>query len=274
MKNTMYLKTLATVSIATACFIACKKDQSVAGNNAPAVARIYFTDHPTPIFDSVWIDIEKLEVKVEDSSLPNGGWVSLAIHPGVYDILRFRNGIDTLFGNGTLPSNQLRKLRLTLGNQNSVSKNGQTFPLLLKDNDKEVIANLTPANYDVSTGQVMFWIDFDAGNSIQVLNSGTGNNNGFALKPHIKIFTKTKSGRIEGQVLPLAADAIVMAVNGTDTATAIPDDHNGKFKILGLNAGSYTLFIDGQNGYLDTTLHNVMVSANEDTKIPVINLHQ
>jgi hypothetical protein len=66
----------------------------------------------------------------------------------------------------------------------------------------------------------------------------------------------------------------VKAIIGSDTATAIPFDDNGEFKIVGLNAGSYTLLIDGQNGYRDTTINNVIVRNREDTHVPVITLHQ
>ena len=64
--------------------------------------RIYLTDDQTPVFDSVFIDLQKLEVKVEDDTLSNDGWINLNIHAGVYNILRFRNGLDTLFATGTL----------------------------------------------------------------------------------------------------------------------------------------------------------------------------
>jgi hypothetical protein len=153
-------------------------------------------------------------------------------------------------------------------------KDGQSTALRIKDEDREVIANLDASNFEISNGQVLFWIDFDAGNSIQVDNSGSGNNNGYRLKSHIKIFTRSRSGSIEGRVLPRAADAIVKAVIGTDTATAIPFDDNGEFKIVGLNAGTYKLLIDGQNGYQDTTINNVIVRNREDTHVPVITLHQ
>jgi hypothetical protein len=75
-------------------------------------------------------------------------------------------------------------------------------------------------------------------------------------------------------VLPLAADPVVMAINGTDTATAIPDRNDGEFKIVGLNAGIYTVFIDGHNNYLDTTITNVLVRSGEDTHLPTITLYQ
>jgi hypothetical protein len=265
-----------TVLAASLVMYSCQKE--VSGNSGnpdlPHTARIYLTDHQTPVFDSVFIDIRGLQVKLEDDSLGNGGWVNLAINPGIYNILRFRNGLDTLFGTGTLPNARIHKIKLVLGTQNSVMKDNQSFPLRVKDEDREVIANLNASNFEVSNGQVLFWIDFDAGNSIQVDNSGSGNNNGYRLKSHIKIFTRSSSGSIEGRVLPRAADPIVKAVIGTDTATAIPFDDNGEFKIVGLNAGTYTLLIDGQNGYRDTTITNVVVHNREDTHVPTVTLHQ
>jgi hypothetical protein len=120
---------------------------------------------------------------------------------------------------------------------------------------------------------VFFWIDFDAGNSIQVDNSGSGNNNGFLLKPRIKIFTRSHSGSIEGKVFPRDADPIVKAINGSDTATAIPEQE-GEFKIVGLNAGTYQVLIDGQKGYIDSTINNVVVRKGEDTHLPATTLHK
>jgi hypothetical protein len=251
---------------------ACTKENSSVQSNLPSIAKIYLTDHATPIFDSVFIDIQKLEVKVEDSN-SNDGWITLVINPGVYNILRFRNGIDTLFANGALPNNRVRKIRLTLGTNNSLMKNGQSFPLKIKSDDMQVVANLTNTNFDVQGSQVFSWIDFDAGNSIQFDNSGPGNNNGFLLKPHIKIFTKTQSGRIEGRISPMAADPIVKAIIGSDTSTAIPD-REGEFKIVGLNAGTYKVFVDAQNGYVDTTIDDVVVRKGEDTHFATITLHK
>jgi Domain of unknown function (DUF4382) len=255
----------------------CTKDRSAIQQSSqadrPALAKIYLTDHPTPIFDSVFIDIQKLEVKIEDSNSTNDGWITLTIHPGIYNILRFRNGLDTLFANGALPNSRLKKIRLTLGTNNSLMKNGQPFPLKVKDDDRQVVANLASTNFDLQGSQVFFWIDFDAGNSIQVDNSGPGNNNGFLLKPHIKIFAKNQSGRIEGKVSPLTADPIVKAIMGSDIATAIPD-HEGEFKIVGLETGTYNVIIDAQNGYADTTIANVMVRKGEDTHLPTISLHK
>lgn len=269
-----------TLLVTAIVLYSCQKDIKGNGDqttdiNKPHSVTIFLTDHQTPIFDSVFIDIRQLQVKLEDDTLPNDGWVNLAIHPGIYNILRFRNGLDTLFATGTLPNAKIKKVKLVLGTQNSAMKNGQSFLLRVKDEDREVIANLESSNFEITnTGQVLFWIDFDAGNSIQPDNSGSGSGNGYRLKSHIKIFTRSQSGRIEGRVLPRAADAIVKAVIGSDTATAIPDDDDGEFKIVGLNAGTYKVLIDGQNGYSDTIINNVIVRNREDTHLSTITLHQ
>ncbi len=255
---------------------ACQKDIAHSGtaSSGPRTIRIYLTDDQTPVFDSVFIDLQGLEVKLEDDSVSHGGWVTLSIRPGIYNILRFRNGIDTLFASGTLPGDRIRKIRLTLGTRNSAVKNGQVFPLRVKDEDREIVAELTTGQFEITPGgQILFWIDFDAGRSIQTDNSGPGNGNGYALKSHIRIFSQSHSGRIEGRVLPGAAEALVMAISGTDTTMAIPDDDDGEFKIVGLNAGTYRVFFDGRNGYRDTTLFNILVRSGEDTRLPVITLH-
>jgi Domain of unknown function (DUF4382) len=270
------IRLVSVFSVLCVIVYSCQKDISGTGNadiNKPHAVTILLTDHQTPIFDSVFIDLQKFEIKVEDDTLPNDGWIDLPIRAGVYNILRFRNGLDTVFAVGMLPNARIKKIRLTLGTQNSVMKNGQSFLLRVKDEDRQVVANLESNNFDISNGQISFSIDFDAGNSIQVDNSGQGNNNGYRLKSSIKIFSRNNSGRIEGKVLPRAADPIIKAVIGTDTATAIPDDSDGEFKIVGLNAGTYKVIIDGQNGYVDTTINNVIVRNREDTHLPTITLH-
>jgi len=269
---------LVVFLVASSLLYACQKELNNSTNanlNSPHPTKIYLTDHQTPIFDSVFVDIQGLEVKLEDDTIGHGGWVSLSIRSGVYNILRFRNGLDTLFGTGTLPNGRLSKIRITLGSRNSAMKNGQSFPLTLKSEDRQVEAELNSGNFEIdNNGQLMLWIDFDASQSIQVDNSGSGNNNGYRLRSHINIFSRSNSGSIEGKVVPAAADALVMAINGTDTAMAVPDDDDGEFKIVGLNAGTYRLFIDGQNGYLDSTINNIIVRKGEDAHVPTVTLHR
>ncbi|MEP6710819.1 MAG: hypothetical protein ABJA37_00305 [Ferruginibacter sp.] len=75
MKNTIK-KIIAVLVLSSIVFYSCKKEDSASvtsNHNAPHSVKIFLTDHQTPVFDSVFIDIQKLEVKVEDDSLNNEG---------------------------------------------------------------------------------------------------------------------------------------------------------------------------------------------------------
>jgi hypothetical protein len=272
---------------------ACQKNgNNPYGGGSPAgtsSVHIFLTDDPSLVFDRVFLDISSVEIKVEDDSQAqhesehhdevenedhhggtSGGWMSVPIHPGVYDILQFRNGLDTLFATASFDaSRQLKKVRITLGSNNSVVLNGASFPLVVKDNDNFIVVNLEEATVAINPGGLTsFWVDIDAGRSIKQHGSD------FELKPSVKVFSKEKSAGIEGIVLPGNAAAIVMAINGTDTATAKPED-SGEFKFIGLKAGTYTLIYHATaNNYLDATVTGINVSGTEDTHVPTVTLHQ
>jgi Domain of unknown function (DUF4382) len=288
--KTMQTKGLTlTVLFITLFSFACQKENSGHGTAGKSSVNIFLTDDPTLVFDKVLLDITKVEIKVEDDSDQrhesehqqgdddsdhhggtSGGWISVDIHPGIYDILRFRNGLDTLFGSVSFDATRaLRKVRITLGNSNSVEINGASVPLTIHDNNNIVVLNIDESVVAINSGGLTnFWIDFDAGSSIRF------HGNEFELKPRCKVFSKEKSGGIEGIVLPGNAGAVVMAINGTDTATAKPEN-SGEFKFIGLKPGNYTLVYHATaNNYVDTTVSNVVISGKEDVHVAAVTLHQ
>jgi hypothetical protein len=284
------LRTGVIIAGLSLAVFSCQKNNGSA-NGVPAGQtglKIFLTDDPALAFDDVFIDIQKLEVKVEDSAQDaeedrdrggsdsrdrqgdnDGGWMALPIHPGVYDILKFRNGLDTLFASGSFPSlRSLRKIRITLGSNNSVVFNGTTFPVIVKNNDNIVVINLGDDDVRRDQGQIQFSLDFDAGRSIRLKGDR------FELDPQIRVFRKDVAGSIEGVVLPAQAQAVVMAINGTDTSTARPE-REGEYEIVGLKAGSYSLLFHATaNNYKDTTINNIVVSGREDTHVGAVTLHQ
>lgn len=262
------MKPLLLAGLLLAMLAACQRSATETSSNSMKVA-VYLTDDQSLVFDKVFIDLRKLEIKIEDDRVDSlGGWFTLDIRPGVYDILKFRNGLDTLFATGNIPVNRkLQKLRLTLGTNNSVVKDNKTFPLLLHNNKTEVIAKLDDSNVEfIQPNQLRFWLDFDAGRSIRD-NKGV-----YELESQIRIFSKKTAGRLEGKVLPIEAQAVVYAINGTDTASARPEN-NGEFRFVGLTAGTYKVLIDATaNSYTDTLLNNIRVIGGEDTKLGTITL--
>jgi len=285
------LKDLQPLAILLICLFsfACQKNGSGSNNAGKSSVNVFLTDDPSFAFDHVFLDIAKVEIKVEDDSESrhesehqgdiddndrhggnDGGWISIDIHPGVYDILRFRNGLDTLFGSVSFDiSRRLKKVRITLGSNNSVAFNGNSFPLTINGDDHFIVINIEDSQIAFNAGGLTnFWIDIDAGRSIRM------HGNDFELNPSVKVFSRDRSASIEGRVLPSNAEAILMAINETDTASAKPEDE-GEFKFIGLKPGTYTvLYHATANNYKDTTISNIVIVGNEDVHLPTVTLHQ
>lgn len=267
----------------------CRKNGvngSAAANTRPRALQVFLTDDPALSFDKVLIDIQKLEIKAEDSAEDlqerqdqsgndsrdaqgdaSGGWMTFSIQPGVYDLLQFRNGLDTLLSAGTLPAfHNIRKVRLTLGPDDSVVSNGVAQLLTIGGNNNIVVIRIPDDFLDDNPSSIDFSLDFDAGKSIRMKGSR------LELDPRLRAFRKERTGGIEGRVSPTGALPIIMAMSATDTATAQPDSE-GEFKIDGLRPGSYSLFIHPTAGlFRDTTLTNITLSGNEDINVGTVLL--
>lgn len=270
-----------------AIFIACSKDKS----NVSAVpagqqrVSLYLSDDPA-LFDKVLIDIQSVKVLVDTSSADSLDhrhhdrdcddgrdtsviWQDLAIRPGVYDLLTLRNGADTLLAAGNIPQGKIKRIKITLGANNSLVKDSVSYPLHLMRGDSVITLKLYGHEFDeYLTGQLQLWLDFNVGKSIIKVRNGE-----FYLKPFIRMFIMKATGTIEGKITPWDAYAVVSVYNATDTAYAIPF-RDGKFKVRGLAPGSYTVFVNASNGYQDTTITDVTVNAREETELPKIELHK
>lgn len=279
----------ATIVIAFLVFVACNKSATSAITAQPKALTVHLTDDPT-IFSSVSIDIKYVEVKVDENPEHGshfadndidadddktdhdqfGKWDTLIIRPGVYDIAKLRNGIDTILAKGNIPAGRIGKVRLTLGTNNSVVVNNVTKPLVLAPGKNNYVYVRIEENDldEIQIGKQDLWIDFDLAASIEE------NNGVFYLKPVLKAFCMEKFGRIQGKVLPKDAHTVIKAYIGKDTATAIPDDGGGDFKIRGLKEGSYSVLFKSYNGYKDTTFINVQVQNGKESNIPALTLHK
>lgn len=296
---------LPALVLAYLCLDACSKDRSSEhGGPGSQQLSVFLTDNPA-LFEKVLVDIRSLEVFVDtgadDNSRNRGGdddkrddnsgrggdddddddhddnggrggdddsgtWVNVPISAGVYDLLRLRNGVDTLLGSANLPAGELEKVRIGLGANHSVVVNGVSYPLQLGNTDKIVI-KIDDDNLARDNGRMRLHIDFDAGRSIIMRG------NAFVLNPVMKTFCDDRSARVEGRVMPRDAYPVIVQVyNSKDTAMAIPDREDGKFKVRGLPDGTYNISFKASNGYRDTVLTNVSLSRARDLKLPVIQL--
>jgi len=296
-KNSINMKTLKISLVAASLlvafmliFSACTKngiDASAGGKVA-----IYLTDGPGE-FDSVFIDIQKVEVKIDTNSNHKnnddrckddddrddhqkrkddyGEWVNINFTPAIIDVLGLRNGVETKLGEANIAAGTVRKIRITLGTKNRVVKAGVSSTLELRNETNNF---LYVKLYDkhrqrmADSTSVSVWVDFDVANSIYEKDGK------FYLKPVLRPFNNRNFGVVEGEVLPLAAKAVVRITNGTGfNGVALPD-REGEFKLRGLEPGTYTVTVQGIPPYVDKVISNVVVTKGKETELGVITLTQ
>lgn len=271
-------------------FYACQKELSTGMGNIPAgktKLSVFLTDGPYD-FQKVLVDIQRIEVKIDtcrrndDEDHDGRGcdddhdslssrceiWDTLNIHPGVYDLMKLRNGTDTLLASGFLLQGKIERIKITLGNRDSVMVDSVVHDLKLINHQNFVFINIHREHLDsISSNNFQLFLDLNLAHSIKIINGE------YWLKPVIKPFGEHSSGEIEGKIRPVHSFGLIKAFNATDTAFAKPWDE-GEFKIRGLKDGTYSLFVDGINGFQDTTITNIMVTRGHDTKLGTIQLHQ
>jgi len=247
--------------------------------------KIRLSDNPVN-YDAVNVDIQQVVVQIIPDSCRGRGdrnnndcydddeyrcsvWDTLSIRAGIYNLLDLSNGVDTLLASGLTLQGRINKIKLVLGNNNSVVIDSVSYPLSLWGNSRSVTIQVKGADIDQLTpDELQLWLDFDAGGSIVKVS-----NNRFVLKPRIKIFVPSLTASIKGKVLPLRAEAVVSAIANGDTLVAIPDHGDGKFKIRGLRGTTANIFINATaNGYRDTTITGVTLQRGRETDIGTIQL--
>jgi Domain of unknown function (DUF4382) len=295
MKKVMKWLAAGSGTAALLIFAACNKNNSSGSNpNIPkgqSQVSVYMMDDPIQL-SKVLIDIRQITVEV-DTAAKQGDpdrddqwddnywgwhrdhdhrsviWDTLNITPGVYDLLQLRNGTDTLLASSLVASGKILKLKITLGSDNTVYTDSSTsYPLEVFGPTPWFTVNVSRTNVNtVSNNEFKLWLDFNLSRSVLFFNGG------FLLKPYFVVFNDAVMAKVQGQVLPGGAAALVTAFNATDTLYAIPF-YNGQYQFRGVPAGSYSVNFKGRAGYQDTTLSNIVVDSMRVVNIPKITLHK
>jgi hypothetical protein len=167
----------------------------------------------------------------------------------------------------TLPTGTISQIRLILGSNNSIVVDGVAYAL----NTPSAQESGVKLNFNqtmVAYGTYDVWVDFDAAKSI--LQTGAG---AYKLKPVINAYTASVNGRIKGYILPLNAKATVYAINGTDTITAIPNSADGYFRISGLSAATYRIWVSpGILGLQAFNQTNIQVNTGAEVTLGTLTL--
>ena len=113
-------------------FVGCKKedDNPSTGTANSNVSLENSSAKKAAAYESVNIDIQKVSIHTSGDTASSSGWFDLETNGGVYDLLDYASGNDTLIGfDSVLNVQTISQIRLLLGNNNTIVVDGETFPL-------------------------------------------------------------------------------------------------------------------------------------------------
>ncbi len=271
-------------------FSSCEKSIKPNSKSPEKKVDIYLSDAPWN-FKNVYIDILKVEVKVDsDSSSVDdddkddkddddddhkqkkddyGEWKDIGFTAQRVDVLKLQNGVELLLGSTTIPT-EIEKVRFTLGpNSSVVDSLGTTHTLTIMTRvpnllyikidddhcDDDSIRNLQNIRIDFVVDQSIFY-----------------ENGKYVLRPFMRPFGELKFGELEGEIKPEGLKAKITVSNTQgDKYSAYTEKKDGKFRIRGIKPGSYTVLIEA-TGKQSVTLKDVQIKSGKRTELEDIKL--
>ena len=171
MKNYFFFGSIALLCLA---FYACQKSNDVSGSSSQL--KIRMTDAPYNA-QQVNVDLREVVIKYKKDS----SWTTLTTNAGIYNLLQFQNGLDTLIASGGIPTNSIiKEVRLILGPNNSIMIDSVVYPLLIPSGSESGLKIKVDKKLNRSIEDIL--LDFDANLSIHQTGAGQ-----YKLKPVIKL---------------------------------------------------------------------------------------
>jgi uncharacterized protein involved in high-affinity Fe2+ transport len=231
----------------------CKKDATQSTTYS-----VRMTDAPGP-YTAVYVDVQGVELTGSGSKT-----VTMNVKKGVYNLLDFSNGVDTLIASGSLDVTTVSQVRLILGTNNSVTVNGTSYPLSTPSADQSGLK--LQVHQALQAGvEYKLLLDFDANTSI--VNEGSGS---YKLKPVIRTIDVAISGSIRGKISTAGVLATVTASSGASYSSNV--NAAGDFLLMGIPPGTYTVSIVPAAPLNVVTQTNVTVVVGVTTNLGTIAL--
>lgn len=256
MKNIkIYAFIFSVILFMTLCFTSCDTNEnSIPKGEQTSRITVRLTDAPGD-YDKVNLEVIDVLIKNNENSDENG-WISIGTKkPVLYNMMDLTGGINALIADTLIPSGYLGQIRLLLGDNNTVVKDGITHPLKTPSGQQsglklKVNETLEPGmSYD-------FMLDFNVDKSIVK----AGNSGLYILHPVMTVFATLSTGGIKGMVTPTGFQVKASVLLGDKEFSAYTNEL-GVFQINGIPAGIYTVKLtpDPTSGYLEATVPDIVV---------------
>lgn len=241
-KFKFYVLSFSLIAFICFSFVGCNSNDD---SQETSRLSIRMTDAPGD-YDAVYVDVQDVLIKSGTDTDEDGGWVSIGnVTPKVYNLLELTGGVDVLLADGIVPSGFLGQVRLILGDDNTVVKDGESYPLHTPSAQQSGL-KLTINQTLVSGVDYEFLLDFDVEHSIVVQ---AGNSGKYNLHPVIRVSTMATSGVIKGRISPVLVGFQVLAsVQVGDVVVTAYADELGVFQLNGIPAGTYEVKLTPEEG--------------------------
>lgn len=194
----------------------------------------------------------------------DGGMASLgqgAIAPGLYSQLRFI--VDTSSAQAIFSDGSSLPVTFMTNNGNSANRPGASTITTADANIPNAVDITINAPFAVTAGQISYGVDFNALESMAVVN-----NNTMKVRPSLIGASTNSSGKVTGTVVNQSGAAVqnvvvaAVAADGTIVNTALTGPF-GRFNIHGLNAGAYQIVL--YNSYVTAGGQQYSASGQSST---------
>lgn len=233
--------------------------------------------HDAPAnYDAVNVFIESVEV---NNAATDTGWVEINSPQQSFDLLELTNGAMAPLGSAQLEAGTYEQIRLILSSGgHSVVVDGIEHDMFIPSGAQTGIKLNVNAEIESDITYTLL-LDFDAARSV-VERGNEQSGIEYLLKPVIRATSEAITGNIAGVVEPLDAEPFVYAI---DNSGAEPDtlsstkasDTDGSFKLVGLEAGTYTVSVAPTNEtYQTEDTTGVEVTVGETNELGTITLSQ
>ena len=235
-------------------FTSCDKEK----DNEKAHLTVRMTDAPAN-YDAVIVDVKSVEITGD-----GGTAVLLSTNAGLYNLLDYSNGLDTLIASGDLEAGSVSQIRLILGTNNSVVVDGVVYPLSTPSTEQSGLKLQVNQTFEPGV-EYFILLDFDANQSVVLQGNGE-----YKLKPVIRTIDVALTGSIKGSISPIGENVVVTATSNGISYSSVTNA-NGAFLISGLPSGTYSITVTPVLPLLPVTITSktVVVGASTDLGIVV-----
>lgn len=255
-------------------FAACQKEYSNESTSGKLKIQLTDAPFPTDLVTKANVTITKIEVrkanedKDGEESKP---FITLSEKEMTFNLLELTNGVTASLVDLEIEAGSYDLIRLYVSEANVILSDGTSHDLKVPSGSQSGIKIFINPSIKVTGGLTSeLLLDFDVSRSFKLqgnVNTPAGIK-GFIFTPTIKASNLTTAGRLTGIVsdkTKTPIDGAQVSIIAADTVyTTSFTDKNGKYAIIGIDAGTYNIEY-AKDGYLLNTIEGIKIVAGNAT---------